>query len=90
MKKRFAISIIAISSVVLLGCEDGSYFNPNTRHLKSESVSRLEASGADLRVYEFTPVIRNDLDCIFVSGTKKGDLFCTPKLTEEKSINENN
>lgn len=81
-----AILIGAIAAVTLMGCEDGSYFDKDTMQGKSDAVMRLTATGNDLRVYEFTPQTMDHMQCIFVSGTKKGGLWCEPKLNYEHEI----
>ncbi|MCL8384133.1 hypothetical protein [Xanthobacter aminoxidans] len=77
--KRFLIAALAVAGLTLAGCEDGSYFNANTKQLKSDKVGRLEASGDDLRVYEFTPQSDPTKQCVFVAGDKKGGLVCFDK-----------
>lgn len=64
----------------LTACEEGSYFNNNTTQLKSDKVGRLESTGEDLRVYEFTPQTAPNIQCIFVVGKSKGGLTCFPKV----------
>lgn len=79
--KRAALLGLALVSIALAGCEpeDGSYFSPNTKQLKSDKVGRLEATGEDLRVYEFTPQTDPQKQCVFVAGEKKGGLVCFDK-----------
>jgi len=72
-------SIIAIA-IVLSGCgEDGSYFSLNTKQINADAVSRMEAEGVDLRIYEFTPRTDSKKQCVFVSGTQKAGLQCWDK-----------
>ena len=52
--KKLLIVLMVMVSLFAVGCEDGSYLS-NTPQMKSDAVSRLEATGIDLRVYEFTP-----------------------------------
>lgn len=76
MKK---LLFVAASLLLLAGCENGSYFDSNTIQLKSDKVGRIEATGNDLRVYEFTPQTTPNKQCIFVSGERKGSLVCFDK-----------
>ena len=76
---RSAAAIAIFGAVAVSGCEDGSYFDTTTTQLKSDKVGRLEATGEDLRVYEFTPQTMPHLQCIFVAGNQKGGLVCEPK-----------
>lgn len=78
MKNLSRIAIMC-GVVMLASCEDGSYFNSETKQLKSDHVGRLEAAGGDLRIYEFTPQSRPDYTCIFVAGDKRSGLQCIPK-----------
>ena len=64
---------------LLAGCENGSYFDPATRQLHSDKVGRIEATGEDLRAYEFTPQTDSRMQCVFVAGTAKGGMFCWVK-----------
>ena len=76
----------AIPVVLFLGlaaCEDGSYFDPSTKQMKSDAVSRLEATGEDLRVYEFTPRSAPEMKCVFVAGNSKGGLQCVPAVKQK-------
>lgn len=78
MKKTMILA--AIAALALAGCgEAGSYFNHSTTQLNNDKVGRLEAMGADLRVYEFTPQTAPNKQCIFVAGEKKGGLVCFDK-----------
>ena len=72
---RGAITIV-FAVLLLAGCEDGSYFDPNTKQIKSDFVSRIEADGTDMRVYEFTPQSNPGKQCVFVAATSKGGLVC--------------
>ena len=60
--------------VGLLSCEQGSYFDSDTKQIESDYVSRLEATGTDLRIYEFTPRSSPHIQCVFVAGERKGGL----------------
>ena len=73
MKKLFLI----LAVLALAGCESGSYFDSNTKQLRNNAAGRLEASGEDLRIYEFTPQTLPQHRCVFVAGDKKGGLYCT-------------
>lgn len=76
-------AVLAILALCLLsGCEQGSYFNSDTVQIKSDKVSRLEATGEDLRIYEFTPRSAPGMQCVFAAGDKKGGLVCFPKTGE--------
>lgn len=70
------IAALAAMTAILASCEDGSYFNANTKQLHSDKVGRLEATGEDLRVYEFTPQTDPSVQCIFAAGENKGGLYC--------------
>jgi len=72
------VATLLLGSCDLLS-ESGSYFNSGTVQLKSDKVGRLEATGKDLRVYEFTPQTATNKQCIFVSGTSKAGLVCFDK-----------
>jgi hypothetical protein len=74
------IITLALVAVALSACEEGSYFNGDTVQLRSDKVGRLEAVGNDLRVYEFTPQTDKTMQCVFVSGEKKGGLQCWKKF----------
>ncbi len=69
----------AVLAFSLTACENGSYFDSNTKQLHSDKVGRLEATGEDLRVYEFTPQTMPNTQCVFVAGERKGGLYCAPK-----------
>lgn len=77
MKKTFAAVVLA--SLFLMGCEDGDYFDTSTKQVKSDFVSRIEATGTDLRLYEFTPRSDPERQCIFVAGKNKAGLTCWVK-----------
>lgn len=71
--------VIALALTMLVACEEGSYFDPNTKQLKADMVGRLEATGTDLRVYEFTPQTSPWMQCIAVAGKNKMWGQCWPK-----------
>lgn len=75
---RGAIAIV-FAALLLAGCEDGSYFDADTKQIKSDFVSRIEAMGTDMRVYEFTPRSNPGKQCLFVAATNKGGLVCWDK-----------
>lgn len=78
--KKTIIILAALSALVLAGCDEaGGYFNSSTKQLTNDKVGRLEATGTDLRVYEFTPQTAPNKQCIFVAGEKKGGLVCFDK-----------
>lgn len=78
MKKTYIA--LALAALALTSCdEQGGYFNSDTVQLKSDKVGRLEATGNDLRVYEFTPQTMPGTQCVFVAGENKGGLYCQPK-----------
>ena len=81
MKKTviIAATVAALTAIGLSACEDGGYFDPDTKKMKSDSVSRLEAQGFDLRVYEFTPQTAPHKQCVFVAGERKAGLVCFDK-----------
>lgn len=72
-------AVATLLIVGLLSCEEGSYFDSNTKQIKSDFVSRLEATGTDLRIYEFTPRSSPHIQCVFVAGERKGGLQCWGK-----------
>lgn len=78
---KFTTGTIALlgATLLLAACEDGGYFNPNTTQLKSDKVARIEATGEDLRLYEFTPQTNAKKQCVFVAGESKGGLWCWDK-----------
>lgn len=79
-RQLFLATLLIWSSFGLLtACEDGSYFDTSTKQMKSDAVSRLEATGEDLRIYEFTPQTDPNVQCIFVAATSKGGPFCWEK-----------
>ena len=76
MRKLFILAI----TLFLVACgEQGSYWNKDTTQMKSDKVGRLEATGEDLRVYEFTPQSSPNKECVFVAGDSKAGLFCYDK-----------
>lgn len=78
--KGFIIGAVMTAMVLALsGCENGSYFDHNTTQLKGDAVGRLEATGNDLRVYEFTPQTNPKKQCVFVAGENKGAMNCWDK-----------
>ncbi len=79
---RTFATLALLASLFLIGCEDGSYFDPNTKQIKSDAVSRIEATGTDLRLYEFTPRTDATKQCIFVAGDVKAGLTCWTKTTD--------
>lgn len=79
MNRLFTLSALALCTLALAACEEGSYFNSNTTQLRSDKVGRLEATGEDLRIYEFTPQSTIKKQCVFAAGENKGALFCWDK-----------
>lgn len=79
MNRLLTLSALILGSLALAGCEEGSYFNSNTTQLRNDKVGRLEATGEDLRVYEFTPQTAPKKQCVFVAGKNKGSLACWDK-----------
>lgn len=75
----FAVALFGMLAITLSACEEGSYWDSNTKQLKSDKVGRLEATGEDLRVYEFIPQTDPRMQCVFVAGENKGGLQCWPK-----------
>lgn len=81
----FVVGVAIIGGIVVkldLLTEDGGYWSPNTVQVKSDAVSRIEATGEDLRLYEFTPRKNPNFRCAFVAGDRKGGIWCWPKATE--------
>ncbi len=70
----FGIMLMSLSA-----CEQGSYWDADTKQMESDKVGRLEAVGEDLRIYEFTPQTSPNVQCVFVAGENKGGLQCWPK-----------
>jgi hypothetical protein len=83
VKALIAVAAVTLvgATLVISGCEQGSYFHPNTKQIKSDSVSRVEAMGDDFRLYEFTPQTDPSRQCIFVAATQKGGVTCWKKGT---------
>ncbi|MEZ8167927.1 MULTISPECIES: hypothetical protein [unclassified Vibrio] len=73
--------VIALFGFLLTGCDKGSMFN--TKQLNPDDVSRIEAAGTDLRLYEFTPVTAPSKQCLFVAGERKGGLTCFDKEVQQ-------
>lgn len=81
MKLPITVLLAALAAIFLSGCgEAGSYFNKDTKQLTNDKVGRLEATGEDLRIYEFTPQMAPGKQCIFAAGDKKGGLVCFDKV----------
>lgn len=57
--------------------DEGSFLT--TKTIKPDSAVRIQTTGEDLRLYEFTPETMPYMQCIFVAGTNKGDTFCVTK-----------
>lgn len=76
MRYLFTAAVLLCAGMALASCEDGSYFDSDTKQLKSLHVGRVEATGNDLRVYEFVPQSRPDLVCIFAAGEQKAGIQC--------------
>ena len=72
-------TVAMLGIVALAACEDGSYWNANTKQMRSDKVGRLEAVGEDVRVYEFTPQSDPAMQCVFVAADKKAGLQCWKK-----------
>ena len=83
MIRNITKALFMVSALLILGglvaCEEGSYFDPNTKQIKSDYVSRLEATGTDFRIYEFTPRSAPHIQCVIVAGESKGGLQCWGK-----------
>lgn len=79
MNKTLKLATLAIALASLAACEQGSYLNGETKQLHADKVGRIEATGNDLRAYEFTPQTAPHMQCVFVSGDRKGGLECFPK-----------
>lgn len=79
-RTRRLSTLAALSTLLALAaCEDGSYFDHDTKQLRSDKVGRLETAGEDMRVYEFTPQTMPGTQCVFVAGDQKGGLYCKDK-----------
>lgn len=61
----------------ITACDQGNIFNGV--QLKTDSTTRLETSGPDAIVYEFTPKTAPNMQCIFLSASSKGGLVCFKK-----------
>jgi len=59
--------------------DEGSFLTTET--MVPDSAVRIQTTGDDLRLYEFTPKTLPNWQCIFVAGTNKGDTFCVEKST---------
>lgn len=76
--KNSVIALLAIVALsVITGCDQGSVFNGKQMH--TDSTTRIESAGLDMRVYEFTPQTAQHIQCVFVAGNKKGGLVCFEK-----------
>lgn len=73
------LMMVAAVAFAVSGCEQGSYFDRSTAQLHSDKVGRVEATGEDFRVYEFTPQTAPNMQCVFAAATRKGGLVCFPK-----------
>lgn len=73
--------LLMISGLILTltACDDGGMFDQDTPTMNADEVTRIEATGFDLRLYEFTPKTEQNMRCVFVSGDKKAGLDCFPK-----------
>lgn len=76
--KKIIIATACLLALTACG-EDGGYFDGSTKQLKSDAVGRIEATGTDLRLYEFTPQTDAGKQCIFVAGENKAGLTCWDK-----------
>ena len=74
MKKALALLTM---SFLMTACDQGNIFNGE--QLLTDSTTRLETSGPDAIVYEFTPKTAPNMQCIFLSASSKGGLFCFKK-----------
>ena len=73
------VALLLWSWIDVYFLEDGSVFTTLSR--EGDAVMRLEATGEDLRVYEFTPNTAPNKQCVFVAGGEgKGGLFCFDKV----------
>ncbi len=79
LQRILTLGVILCGVMLLSGCEDGSYFSDDTRQIRADKVSRIEAVGTDLRLYEFTPMTDLNKQCIFVAGEQKAGLVCWDK-----------
>jgi hypothetical protein len=79
MTAFFVGAVVTAMLLALAGCENGDYFDPNTKQFKGDAAGRLEAVGTDLRVYEFTPQTNTKKQCVFVAGENKGAMSCWDK-----------
>ena len=78
--RNLVILALAVAALVMVsGCEDGSYWDADTKQIKADAVSRIEATGVDLRVYEFTSQVDDSIQCIYVAGDSKAGLQCFSK-----------
>jgi hypothetical protein len=83
LQRLLTFAVILCGVMLVAGCEDGSYFDADTKQIKADAVSRIEATGMDLRLYEFTPRTAPNKQCIFVAGEKKAGLVCWDKIPSE-------
>ena len=71
------IALVTYSMFAAEFLDEGSYLT--TKTIKPDSAVRLQTTGEDLRIYEYTPVTMPWMQCVLVAGTNKGDNDCFQK-----------
>ena len=77
LNNKLLVIFLSVLLVSLSGCDKGSVFNGE--QMLTDRTTRLEMSGFDGRVYEFTPKTAPHMQCVFVAASKKGGLVCFKK-----------
>ena len=75
--KTLILSLAALA--ILTACDDGGMFDPDTQTIRADKVWRMNATGVDVRVYEFTPQTAPGKQCVFAAGERKAGLVCFDK-----------
>jgi len=82
------VAVIMLFLVIIGGIPLGVYFYEesgpggylsDTPQMDAAFVSRLEAKGKDIRIYEFVPKSDDSRVCVFAVGNNKGGLQCWQK-----------
>jgi len=75
--KSAVIFTVCFTAILASGCDQGSIFNAKQMH--TDATARIESAGWDMRIYEFTPQTNQNIQCVFVTGDRKGGLYCFQK-----------
>jgi len=82
MNKASIGVVLAVLTVLVLGgmyvkkqfFDDGSFLTTST--IKADKVSRINAAGGDLRMYETTPVTAPYMTCVTIAGDSTSSTDC--------------